>query len=152
MTERFPLPLNVQLLNGGELGRLLTEFMYHVPEGRSVLVPAGFETDFASVRPLRDIAVGLLILSLAVGWFLPMLGALIGTAGYGALALYASVVGYGNAAAIIHDRLYATKELSRKASDQVFYHALRASAVARWRAWLMYAGVRLGGHWRYKRK
>lgn len=150
--ERFPLPLNVQLLNGGELGRLLTEFMYHDPYGPSVLAPAGFQTDFASVRPLRSIAVGLLALSLVIGWFLPMLGAAIGTAGYGAMALYASVVGYGHAAATIHDHLYATGGLSRYWSDRVFYNALRASGVARWRAWLMWAGVRLGGHWRYNRK
>ncbi|MBU0809603.1 MAG: DUF1353 domain-containing protein [Gammaproteobacteria bacterium] len=148
----LPLPLNVQLLNGGEKGRLLTEFMYHVPDGRSVLVPAGFETDFASVRPLRNIAVGLLVLSLVLGWFLPVLGALVGTAGYGALALYSSVVGYGHSAATIHDYLYATGELSRKLSDQVFYNALRTCGVARWRAWLMYAGVRLGGYWRYNAK
>lgn len=148
----FPLPLNVQLLGDGDAGCLLTEFIYHVPDGRSVHVYAGFETDFASVRPLRNIAVGLLVLSLAIGWFLPMLGALLGTAGYGALALYASVVGYGHAAATIHDHLYATGELSRKASDRVFYDALRSSGVARWRAWLMYAGVRLGGHWRYNTK
>ena len=114
---RFPLPLNVQLLDGGELARLLTEFMYHDPNGPSVRVPAGFETDFASVRPLRNIAVG-----------------------------------YGHAAATIHDRLYATGELSRYWSDRVFYHALRASGVARWRARLMYAGVRIGGHWRYSKQ
>ncbi|VXC71583.1 conserved hypothetical protein [Pseudomonas sp. 8Z] len=149
---RFPLPLNVQLLDGGELARLLTEFMYHDPAGPTVHVPTGFETDFASVRPLRNIAVGLLALSLVVGWFLPMLGAAVGTAGFGALALYASVVGYGHAAATIHDRLYATGELSRYWADRVFYQALRASGVARWRAWLMYAGVRIGGHWRYNKQ
>lgn len=152
MMGRFPLPLNVQLLNGGELARLLSEFMYNDPAGPTVHVPAGFETDFASVRPLRNIAVGLLALSLVIGWFLPMLGAAVGTSGYGALALYASVVGYGHAAATIHDRLYATGELSRYWSDRVFYHALRTSGVARWRAWLMYAGVRLGGHWRYNKQ
>ncbi|HEY1029740.1 MAG TPA: DUF1353 domain-containing protein [Pseudomonas sp.] len=152
MMGRFPLPLNVQLLNGGELARLLSEFMYNDPAGPTVHVPAGFETDFASVRPLRNIAVGLLALSLMVGWFLPMLGAAVGSAGYGALALYASVVGYGHAAATIHDRLYATGELSRYWSDRVFYHALRSSGVARWRAWLMYAGVRIGGCWRYNKR
>lgn len=43
---RFPLPLNVQLLQGGDLARLLTEFMYHDQTGPTVRVPAGFETDF----------------------------------------------------------------------------------------------------------
>lgn len=147
--ERFPLPLNVQLLQDGKTGRLLAQFLYWDADYAEVVVPAGFETDFASVRPLRTIAVGLLVLSLVIGWFLAPLGALLGMASYGVLALYAGVVGYGHAAATIHDRLYATGELSRKASDRVFYNALRSCGVARWRAWLMYAGVRLGGRWRY---
>ncbi|WP_447588623.1 DUF1353 domain-containing protein [Aquipseudomonas campi] len=147
--NRFPLSLNVRLLNGGELALLLTDFVYHDPDHGLVQVPGNFKTDFASVRPVRNIAVGVLALSLVVGWFLPTLGALLGTAGFGILALYASVVGYGNAAATIHDRLYYTAELSRKAADQVFLNALRSSGVARWRAWLMWAGVRLGGFRRY---
>lgn len=61
---RFPLPLNVQLLDGGELAQLLTEFIYQAPAGPMVRVPAGFETDFASVRPLRNMAVGLLALGI----------------------------------------------------------------------------------------
>ncbi|MCQ4242012.1 DUF1353 domain-containing protein [Stutzerimonas stutzeri] len=150
MMERFPLPLNVQLLQGGYTGRLLAKFLYWDVDYAEVVVPVGFETDFASVRPLRNIAVGLLVLGLVIGWFMAPLGALVGMASYGVLALYAGVVGYGHAAATIHDRLYATGELSRKASDRVFYNALRSSGVARWRAWLMYAGVRLGGHWRYR--
>lgn len=85
-----------------------------------------------------------------MGMFLPELGAGVGSLGYGTLALYASVVGYGDAAATIHDRLYSTGELSRKNCDEVFRHALCSSGVARWRAWLMWTGVRLGGHWRYK--
>ena len=148
--DRFPLPLMVQLLQGGETGRLLDKFLYWDVDHAEVEVPAGFETDFASVRPLRTIAVGLLVLSLVVGWFLAPLGAFLGSLGFGALALYSSVVGYGNAAATIHDHLYATGKLSRKASDQVFYNALRSSGIARWRASLMWAGVRIGGGWRYK--
>ena len=58
---------------------------------------------------------------------------------------------YGHAAAVLHDQLYATGELSRAAADRVFLNALRSSGIARWRSWLMYAGVRLGGRWRYRR-
>lgn len=151
MMDRFPLPLNVQLLQGGETGRLLAKFIYWDADHAEVVVPVGFETDFASVRPLRTIAVGILFLSLVVSWLLPPLGALLGALGFGVLALYASVVGYGQAAATIHDHLYTTSELSRKAADHVFYNALRSSGIARWRAWVMWFGVRLGGHWRYGR-
>jgi hypothetical protein len=58
---------------------------------------------------------------------------------------------YGHAAAVLHDHLYATGKLPRKAADQVFLNALRSSGIARWRAWLMYAGVRVGGASRYVR-
>lgn len=146
------MPLQVRLLGDGATWRLLSAFLYWDACCGEVVVPVDFETDFASVQPLRTMAVALLALSLLVGWFLPPLGALLGTVGFGVLALYASVVGYGNAAAAIHDRLYFTAELSRKAADRVFFNALRSSGVARWRAWLMYTGVRLGGYWRYNRK
>lgn len=149
--DRFPLPLNVQLQKSGETGQLLAKFIYWDADYAEVVVPAGFETDFASVRPLRTIAVVMLFASLMVGWFLPPLGALLGAVGFGVLALYASVVGYGQAAATIHDFLYTTRELSRKAADHVFYNALRSSGIARWRAWVMWCGVRLGGHWRFGR-
>ncbi|WP_137971853.1 DUF1353 domain-containing protein [Pseudomonas sp. F(2018)] len=150
--DRFPLPLKAQLPIQGERAELLSGFLFEDPDYGLVQVPAGFNTDFASVKPLRTIAWLLLALGLLVGWFWSEAGAAIGSLGYGALTLYASVVGYGNAAATIHDRLYATAELSRKVADAVFFNALRASGLARWRAWLMWAGVRLGGHWRYNRK
>nr|WP_100549755.1 MULTISPECIES: hypothetical protein [unclassified Pseudomonas] len=60
-------------------------------------------------------------MSLVVGRLLPSAGAFIGSLDYGAFALYAGVVGYGSAAAVIHDRLYFT--------DQVFYNAQRSSGV-----------------------
>lgn len=152
MIERFQAPLKVQLAIDDGDARLLSDFAYQDRKHGTLGVPAGFESDFASVKPLRSIAWVLLVLSLVVGWFWPKLGALLGSLGFGALALYASVVGYGNAAAVIHDRLYFTAALSRKEADKVFFNALRASGVARWRGWLMYVGVRIGGHWRYNKQ
>lgn len=149
MTNRFQEPLRVDLAINGEGACLLSSFTYRDQAHGTISVPAGFETDFASIKPLRTIAWILLALSLVVGWFWPSAGAFIGSLGYGAFALYAGVVGYGDAAAVIHDRLYFTAELGRKDADQVFYNALRSSGVARWRAWLMWAGVRLGGSRRY---
>ncbi len=62
---------------------------------------------------------------------------------------YALLGAYGHAAAVLHDWLYSTTALSRAEADCVFFNALRSSGIARWRAWLMYAGVRLGGGPRY---
>lgn len=154
--KRFPMPLQVEQLNDGTW-RLLAPFLYQDPGQGLIQVPGRFDTDFASVRPLRNLAVILLGVSLAVGglgllldWpFLVMSGAALGAFGFGALLLYAAVVGYGNGPAVIHDYLYGTANLSRRQSDEVFYNALRSSGVARWRAWLMWTGVRIGGHWRY---
>ena len=52
---------------------------------------------------------------------------------------------YGHAAAVLHDWLYRSGMLSRKDAAEVFYNALRSSGIARWRTWIMWAGVRIGG-------
>lgn len=83
-----------------------------------VTVPVGFETDFASIKILHNIFL---------------------------FVIFALVSGYGNYAATVHDFLYTSSQLSRKTCDDVLYRALRAEGVARWRAWLFWAGVRLGG-------
>lgn len=57
---------------------------------------------------------------------------------------------YGFPAAVVHDYLYDSSGIGRKDADNVFYRALRASGVARWRAGLMYAGVRIFGRFYYK--
>lgn len=85
-------------------------------------VPAGYVTDFASVRVLHNMVL---------------------------FPLFALVAGYGNYAATVHDFLYEGGILSRKDADAVLCHALRAEGVAQWRSWLFWAGVRLGGSKRY---
>ncbi|WP_279627450.1 DUF1353 domain-containing protein [Pseudomonas mohnii] len=40
---------------------------------------------------------------------------------------------------------YTASSNSRKEADAILYRALRAEGVARWRAWLFWAGVRIGG-------
>lgn len=95
-------------------------FEYH---GRTYVVPAGFVTDFASIRVLHNVVL---------------------------FVLFALVAGYGNYAATLHDWLYSRGELTRKQCDRLFYRALRDEGIARWRAGLFYAGVRLGG-WLYFR-
>lgn len=80
---------------------------------RTVTVPAGFITDFASV-PRLPIA-------------------------------YLLTGGAANAAAVIHDWLYTTREVDRATADAVFREAVIASGEKPWRAWLMWLGVRVGG-------
>lgn len=159
------MPLRVELFQDGSGGQTLAGFMYQDADCGLVQVPAGFDTDFASVRPLRTMSLVALVLSLTIGalgvgagWLglaligavMASLGGALGALGFGVLLLYAAVVGYGNGPAVIHDYLYTTGELSRKDSDRVFYSALRSSGTARWRAWLMWGGVRIGGRKRYR--
>ena len=88
----------------------------------TITVPAGFQTDFASIAVLHNVFL---------------------------FVFFALVAGYGNYSATVHDQLYAQATLSRKTCDKVLYRALRAEGVARWRAWLFYAGVRLAGSSHY---
>lgn len=67
-------------------------------------------------------------------------------------AVLAFFVGYGFPAAVVHDYLYSASGVARADADNVFYNALRASGVAKWRASLMYAGVRVFGRFFYKEK
>lgn len=148
--NRFPLPLQVQLQHGHP-GRLLAPFVYLDPQAGRIEAPDDFATDFASVRPVRNVGtVMLLIGATLLGLqLLPWLGALLAGVGLLGVLAYALVVGYGDEAATIHDWLYQCCQLPRHVADRVFYNALRSSAVARWRAWLMWGGVRLGGLMHY---
>ena len=101
---------------------LLADLVLADEDERTITVPAGFVTDFASIKVLHNAFL---------------------------FVLFALVSGYGNYAATVHDWLYENGELSRKEADAVLYRALRAEGVARWRAWLMYVGVRLGGAKQY---
>lgn len=87
-----------------------------------ITVPTGFVTDFATISPLHNVFL---------------------------FVLYALVAGYGNYAGTVHDYVYRkmdTKHLyTRKQCDALLYRLLRAEGIAKWRAWLFWAGVRLGG-------
>ena len=47
------------------------------------------------------------------------------------------------AAYVLHDCLTATPDFDRRIADAIFLHALLVLGAPRWRAWVMYAGVRL---------
>ena len=97
---------------------LLDELVLADEDQRVITVPAGFSTDFASIKVLHNAFL---------------------------FVLFALVSGYGNYAATVHDWLYTCGQLSRKDADAVLYRALRAEGIARWRAWIFWAGVRIGG-------
>ena len=101
---------------------LLADLVLADDDERVITVPAGFTTDFASIKVLHNAFL---------------------------FVLFALVSGYGNYAATVHDWLYEHGSLTRKEADAVLYRALRAEGVARWRAWLMWAGVRIGGAKQY---
>jgi hypothetical protein len=142
--ERFPNPLQVELRHG-KTWRLLAPFSY-----RGIEAQLGFETDFASTKPVRRVAIYGLALALLLT-LLPWQWLAWSAYGIGltCLLLYALIAGVGNQAATVHDWLYTTGQLPRRAADRLFRLALIDSGVSPWRAWIMWAGVRLGGHWRY---
>ena len=101
---------------------LIDDLVLADEEQRTIIVPAGFITDFASIKVLHNAFL---------------------------FVLFALVSGYGNYAATVHDWLYEHGSMTRKQADAVLYRALRAEGVARWRAWLFWAGVRIGGAKQY---
>lgn len=57
-------------------------------------------------------------------------------------------------AAVLHDYLYSKDcdlPYTRKQADNLFYDAMVSNGVSKARAWLIYMGVRAGGHWSFKR-
>lgn len=113
--------------------KLTTPFKYVSPK-LEIEVPAGFETDLASIYILRFVSP----------------------------VLFTVLSGYGSKASVVHDYLYLKQgyfkpneelvyvPVTRKFADRVYYEALRAEGVSRWRAAIFYFGVRLGGRspWR----
>jgi hypothetical protein len=119
--SRFTTTLKTEQL-GKWTHIVLADLMLADEEEQVITVPAGFSTDFASIKVLHNAFL---------------------------FVLFALVSGYGNYAATVHDWLYTTRQISRKRADAVLYRALRAEGVARWRAWLFWTGVRIGGAKRY---
>lgn len=84
-----------------------------------IIVPRGFVTDFASVPRL------------------PFAYLIFG--------------GVGHSAAVIHDWLYSPKSgkgVTRAEADEVFHEALVVCGISKWRAWMMWMGVR-GMGWKF---
>ena len=112
----FLTPLVVEVMPSGKRFRLYNSFTYHVARaGVNIRVPAGFETDFASIPRIFRIII-------------PKLGR------YNKAAVIHDYI-YQS------DRL----QLSRKQADQVFLDAMADLGVPKWKRTLMYWAVRIGG-------
>ncbi|VXB26116.1 conserved hypothetical protein [Burkholderia sp. 8Y] len=63
--------------------------------------------------------------------------------------VYEIAGGAANMASVVHDFLYASHPVTRGVADSVLREASLATGVAKWRARLMFYGVRLFGarHW-----
>ncbi|MCP5117477.1 MAG: DUF1353 domain-containing protein [bacterium] len=55
-------------------------------------------------------------------------------------------------AAVVHDRLYATKTTTRKKADRVMLRIMLADRQKMIRAFLIYVALRLFGWWAWRRK
>lgn len=115
--SRFTTTLKTEQI-GKWTHTLLDELVLADNDLQVITVPTGFTTDFASMKVLHNAFL---------------------------FVLFALVSGYGNYAATVHDWLYTTGQFTRKQADALLYRALRAEGVSRWRAWLFWAGVRIGG-------
>lgn len=124
-----------------------------------IVVPMGERSDLASIRFLREVARWALLLAV-VAWVAGIVCALLQPlqafvdpllwTSIGATGIYALLAGYAVLAAFVHDFLYRTGQLPRAAADAVLYRACRAEGEARWRAFIFWAGPRLGGASHYK--
>lgn len=116
----------ISTLKTEQIGRvrrnLLDKLVFEDSDKGIITVPSGYSTDFASIKVMHNIVL---------------------------FPLFALLSGYGNYAATVHDYLYETRMFDRKTCDDVFYRALRAEGIAKWRAWIFWAGVRLGGRKAY---
>lgn len=57
-----------------------------------------------------------------------------------------------HSAAVLHDYLYTTGEVSRATADAVLKEAAIVSGIPKWKAWAMYLAVRTFGASRYSKK
>ena len=154
MSSSFTSPLWVTPLPGGRRWKLLRSFSYHIGSKKSrhiIKVPKGFITDFASTDVLQGVAVTLILIYAIFMRILP------DWAGYIflliiLLAILITPYGKQGKGAVLHDYLYHTRQVSRAMSDLIFYEAMKVGGTGKWKARLMYLGVRLFGFGIWHRK
>jgi hypothetical protein len=142
----FTEPLHVEPLENGKDWKLLAPFDYHIGYLESVqviTVPVDFITDFASI-PTELISI--------LGLFAIIIGQYYSILWLFTLGLVAEVAAgsmprwkrYGKAA-VIHDYLYYTQNLSRHMSDVIFLEAMKVLKINGLERTMMYFAVRSFG-------
>lgn len=123
----FLTPLVVEVMPSGKTFRLHHEFTYHWrPDSWDIriTVPIGFLTDFASIPRFARVII-------------PKLGRY-------------------NKAAVIHDAIYKDifpgRRFTRKEADICFLEGMTELGVVKWKRWVMWAAVRVGGYFAWQKR
>lgn len=153
----FTSQLVVSPLSDGRNWRLVKSFTYHIGTKFSrhyIRVPKGFVTDFASVprvtSPLVTIGALLLLFTHHVWPTIIILSVL-------SILSWFSPYGRHGKPAVIHDWLYHTKEImgkpiTRKRADDIYREASQIMHTEKWRVFMEYWALRLGGWMAWHRK
>ncbi len=145
MTERlgkkrernsFLTPLVVEVMESGKRFRLYNEFTYRLQrlgtgKGFTINVPAGFETDFASIPRIFRIII-------------PKLGR------YNKAAVLHDAIYQGQHQ--LKTSLGCPMRFTRKQADTIFLDGMKELGVAKWKRRLMYWAVRIGGRWAWRNR
>lgn len=126
--SQFTTKLEVTPLPGGKMWELLEPFEYHVGHegsGEVVVVPAGFETDFASIPRCVWSIIG------------------HPTGEYGKAAVIHDWLYQCPDSGVSEDR-------SRRRCDQIFLEGMKVLGVGWWKRSTMYFAVRVGGRGGWK--
>jgi len=152
----FKTPLITEIMPSGKRFRLHYPFTYlWKREGIDIHVGAGFVTDLASIPVviLLAVAAACLIVSHyveAVAWLF-WVGFVIVV-----LAVVIQKLGRQNKAAVIHDAIYQDVvpgfRFTRAEADLVFLDGMKDAGVGKFRRYVMYYAVRLGGFFSWKRR
>lgn len=138
--------------------KMVESLPYVDPWGKLIVVPAGFVTDFASIPPLATIAGWVQVGSVLLFLLFSRLG-LTGSACAAFTVLVAAWVvvmlangleheGTWDAAAVVHDFLYATRARTFTQSNWILLKAMTAKGgghTVLWKRWVIYGGVAVGG-------
>ena len=152
----FKTPLVLEVMSSGKKFKLHYPFTYlWQRENIDIHVGAGFITDLASipVMVLLAVAASCLIAShyvVAVAWLFWVGFAIV------VLAVLIQKLGRQNKAAVIHDAIYQDVvpgfRFTRAEADQVFLDGMKDAGVGKFKRYVMYYAVRLGGFASWKRR
>lgn len=119
----FLTPLIIEVMPSGKTFKVAREFTYLWKRLYiEIHVPVGFVTDFASIPRF---ARGII----------PKLGRY-------------------TKASVIHDYIYQTPGIqqTRRIADIIFRDGMRDLGVVKWKRWVMWAAVRVGGYFAWKKR